>query len=41
LRRVEPGRRATLIASKISGRPGALQWNVILQGGQETVFFDC
>jgi protocatechuate 3,4-dioxygenase alpha subunit len=37
---VEAGRRATLIANKIEGRPGALEWNVILQGAGETVFFD-
>ena len=32
-------RRATLIA-KNAGQ-GALEWNVILQGTDETVFFDC
>jgi len=37
---VEPSRRATLIAKKVEGRPGALEWNVILQGPNETVFFD-
>jgi protocatechuate 3,4-dioxygenase alpha subunit len=35
---VPPERRATLIAKKRSD--GALQWNVALQGGNETVFFD-
>ena len=36
-----PGeRRATLVATKIAGKPGALRWNVILQGRNETVFFD-
>lgn len=34
-------RRGTLIASKLPGKPGALEWNVILQGRDETVFFDC
>jgi protocatechuate 3,4-dioxygenase, alpha subunit len=34
-------RRSTLIASPIAGPPGALRWNVILQGTGETVFFDC
>ena len=34
-------RRATLIATKLAGKAGALQWNVILQGRDETVFFDC
>jgi protocatechuate 3,4-dioxygenase alpha subunit len=36
---VEPGRRATLIAKKTGS--GALEWNVVLQGLEETVFFDC
>jgi protocatechuate 3,4-dioxygenase, alpha subunit len=38
---VEPSRRETLIAKKITGATGALQWDVILQGSGETVFFDC
>jgi protocatechuate 3,4-dioxygenase alpha subunit len=33
-------RRASLIATK-RGKAGALEWNVILQGEDETVFFDC
>jgi protocatechuate 3,4-dioxygenase, alpha subunit len=37
---VEPARRATLIARK-TAVAGALEWNVILQGVDETVFFDC
>jgi len=37
---VEPARRATLIA-KMTAIAGALEWNVILQGIGETVFFDC
>jgi protocatechuate 3,4-dioxygenase alpha subunit len=37
---VEADRRGTLIAKTIDGRPGALEWNVILQGPGETVFFD-
>lgn len=37
---VEPARRATLIAKKVPGRDGVLEWNVILQGQGETVFFD-
>ena len=40
LRLVPAERRATLIARK-TGKPGVLQWNVILQGKDETVFFDC
>ena len=41
LSRVEAARRKTLIAKSVSERPGALEWNVILQGPEETVFFDC
>jgi protocatechuate 3,4-dioxygenase alpha subunit len=37
---VEPSRRATLIAKKTAGLPGTLEWNVVLQGTDETVFFD-
>jgi protocatechuate 3,4-dioxygenase alpha subunit len=36
---VEAGRRHTLIAKKSLDRQ--LQWNVVLQGQDETVFFDC
>jgi len=39
LKLVEAGRRHTLIAKK--SRDGRLQWNVVLQGKDETVFFDC
>ena len=38
---VESGRRETLIAKKIADKSGALEWNIILQGPGETVFFDC
>jgi len=38
---VPSARRETLIAKPIAGRPGALEWNVVLQGTAETVFFDC
>ncbi|MGA7293611.1 MAG: protocatechuate 3,4-dioxygenase subunit alpha [Terriglobales bacterium] len=37
---VEPARRSTLVARKTAGVPGSLEWNVILQGPDETVFFD-
>jgi protocatechuate 3,4-dioxygenase, alpha subunit len=37
---VEPGRRGTLVARKLAGQEGNLEWNVILQGSEETVFFD-
>jgi protocatechuate 3,4-dioxygenase alpha subunit len=35
---VPAGRRSTLIARKVS--EGVLQWNIVLQGKDETVFFD-
>jgi hypothetical protein len=38
---VEASRRETLIAKKIAGVSGKLEWKVILQGPNETVFFDC
>jgi len=37
---VEPSRRATLIAQKTAGSPTVLEWNIVLQGSDETVFFD-
>jgi len=37
---VDPARRRTLIARKMDGRTGQLQWDVRLQGEAETVFFD-
>lgn len=37
---VEPARRGTLIAKKTTGASGTLEWNVILHGADETVFFD-
>jgi protocatechuate 3,4-dioxygenase, alpha subunit len=37
---VEPARRSTLIARHIASGPGALEWNVVLQGDNETVFFE-
>ena len=39
LKLVEAERRHTLIAKKL--RDGRLEWNVVLQGANETVFFDC
>lgn len=38
---VEPFRRATLIAQRSTHRGDLLEWNVVLQGPNETVFFDC
>jgi protocatechuate 3,4-dioxygenase alpha subunit len=37
LQRVPAERRGTLIAKK---RPGGLEWNIVLQGAGETVFFE-
>jgi protocatechuate 3,4-dioxygenase, alpha subunit len=39
LKLVEAGRRHTLIAKELG--EGRLEWNVVLQGKDETVFFDC
>jgi protocatechuate 3,4-dioxygenase alpha subunit len=41
LSRVDAQRRATLIARKVAGQAVQFEWNVILQGPGETVFFDC
>jgi protocatechuate 3,4-dioxygenase alpha subunit len=38
---IESPRRASLIARKVLGRAGVLEWNVVMQGKEETVFFDC
>ena len=40
LQRVPAARHGTLIAERIAGRRGALRWNMILQGNDETVFFE-
>ena len=37
---VGPERSGTLIARRNAGEIGALEWNVVLQGHGETVFFD-
>jgi protocatechuate 3,4-dioxygenase alpha subunit len=37
---VDPARRPTLIAKRITGGDGVLEWNVVLQGDGETVFLD-
>ena len=41
LKLVPAARRATLIARPVAGANATLEWNVILQGADETVFFDC
>ena len=40
LKLVPPERRATLIAKPVAGENGALEWNIVVQGKDETVFFD-
>lgn len=37
---VEGARRGTLVAKNVAGQSGAFEWNVILQGDDETVFLD-
>jgi protocatechuate 3,4-dioxygenase alpha subunit len=36
---VDPARRGTLIAGRATN--GSFTWNIVLQGPDETVFFDC
>jgi protocatechuate 3,4-dioxygenase, alpha subunit len=38
---VEPARRNTLIAGKSATGGAHFEWNIIMQGPDETVFFDC
>jgi protocatechuate 3,4-dioxygenase, alpha subunit len=38
---VPESRRETLIARQTGSAGNILEWNVLLQGGSETVFFDC
>ena len=40
LRSVEERRRDSLVAKKDPSQPGRYEWNVFLQGDNETVFFD-
>ena len=40
LKHVDEERRTSLLANPVSGKEGILEWNVILQGNKETVFFD-
>jgi protocatechuate 3,4-dioxygenase alpha subunit len=40
LLQVDPARRSTLIALRSAGSPSKFEWNIILQGSNETVFFD-
>ena len=38
---VPESRRATLVARKTRSQENSLEWDVCLQGKNETVFFDC
>jgi len=40
LRSVPAARRTTLIASPMAGKSSALRWNIVLQGVDETIFFE-
>jgi protocatechuate 3,4-dioxygenase alpha subunit len=40
LKLVPSDRRSTLIAKRVAGEKGALEWNIVIQGQDETVFFD-
>lgn len=40
LNAVQKDRRATLLAVPMAGEEGVMEWNVILQGQNETVFFE-
>lgn len=37
---VPADRRDTLVARPAAGKDGVLEWNIVLQGDRETVFFD-
>jgi protocatechuate 3,4-dioxygenase, alpha subunit len=37
---VEEGRRSSLVARADPSQPGRYEWDVFLQGDNETVFFD-
>lgn len=41
LQLVDAERRETLMAKPVDGRKEMREWNVVLQGADETVFFDC
>jgi protocatechuate 3,4-dioxygenase, alpha subunit len=40
LLQVDPTRRSTLIAKRSANSPSKLEWDIVLQGANETVFFD-
>jgi protocatechuate 3,4-dioxygenase, alpha subunit len=40
LLKVDPARRSTLIAKRSTNSPSKFEWDIVLQGANETVFFD-
>jgi protocatechuate 3,4-dioxygenase alpha subunit len=40
LMRIDPSRRSTLIAKRSADSPGKFEWDLVLQGANETVFFE-
>jgi protocatechuate 3,4-dioxygenase alpha subunit len=40
LLKVDPGRRSSLIAKRSASSPSKFEWDIVLQGANETVFFD-
>jgi protocatechuate 3,4-dioxygenase, alpha subunit len=40
LLKVDPARRSTLIARRSANSPSKFEWDIVLQGANETVFFD-
>jgi protocatechuate 3,4-dioxygenase alpha subunit len=40
LLKVDPARRSTLIAKRLANSPSKFEWDLVLQGPHETVFFD-
>ena len=40
LSKVDPSRRSTLIAKRSANSPSKFEWDLVLQGPNETVFFD-
>ena len=40
LLQIDPSRRSTLIAKRSAGSSSKFEWDIVLQGAKETVFFD-
>jgi protocatechuate 3,4-dioxygenase alpha subunit len=40
LNRVDPARRQTLLATRLPDQPARYEWNIVMQGEKETVFFE-